>query len=152
MGVGSLMRMVRAALFVVVGVKEWAKKRKEKGGCCRRTNTATTTRPDWSHPSVLGLLSDLCLWGRWNLCVHTINISVSFAFCRGGTCEEEPQTGEYWCFNLVFFFTLHLLMLFFTLLMLVWCLELLQCYCPERECDFNANNPLVDTDAMWLGF
>ncbi len=91
MGVGFLMRMVSAAL----GVKEREKKRKERGGCRR------TTRPDWSHPFVLGLLSELCLWGRWNLCVHTINISVSFALCRGGTGKEEPQTGEYRCFILI---------------------------------------------------
>jgi len=36
-----------------------------------------------------------------------INISVSFAFFRGGTCEEEPQTGEYRCFILSLFFPLH---------------------------------------------
>ncbi len=107
MGVGFLMRMVSAAL----GVKEREKKRKERGGC------RSTTRPDWSHPSVLGLLSELCLWGRWNLCVHTINISVSFALCRGGTCKEEPQTGEYRCFILILpsLCLAFLLLFFFTL-------------------------------------
>lgn len=107
MGVGLLMRMVRAAR----GVKEREKKRKERGDCRR------TTLPDWSHPSVFGLLSDLCLWGRWNLCVHTINISVSFAFCRGGTREEKPQTGEYRCFILVLpSLCLHFLLLLFSIL------------------------------------